>query len=50
MGVERLLWFALIFAIVIHLIACLWIYLAKWNFDYWDNWMIKGDYMDLTMP
>lgn len=39
-GIERLLWFTITFLVTVHLIACLWILLAKMEDESsYENWI-----------
>ena len=44
LATERLIWFTIIFSISIHVIACLWIFIAKLNYYDYDNWILRLKY------
>lgn len=45
-GFERLLFLLVIFLLMIHIIACLWIFIAKFDETNKNNWIYSKDYMD----
>ncbi|CAG9329138.1 unnamed protein product [Blepharisma stoltei] len=46
-GIERLVWFFLTYLVLIHLLACLWIFIGNLylNYDY-NNWIMQSGYQD----
>jgi hypothetical protein len=34
--------------LVIHFIACAWIFIGKWNIDEPDNWIIMNEFLDMS--
>lgn len=45
-GVERLLFLALIFFVLQHVAACIWIFVAQLEPDSKKNWIYRGNYLD----
>jgi len=41
-GFERLIYFFLSFVLVLHLVACLWLVIGKYEYGIEDSW-IDGD-------
>jgi hypothetical protein len=44
-GFERLAFFVVIFFLISHIVACMWIFVAKFE-NYEGTWM-EGDYQDI---
>lgn len=44
-GVERLLYFFLVFVLIVHLISCLWFFIGRVSSDY-ENWIVKYKIQD----
>lgn len=47
-GLERLVFLLLIFLILIHVIACLWIFIAKFDEGSKENWIYSKDFVDMN--
>jgi len=48
-GIERLIWFLVTFLIMIHLLACMWIFMGRFNMMNTDeNWIMKGNFQDFA--
>ena len=45
-GVERLLFLLIIFLLLVHIIACFWVFIAKFDENSKDNWIYNKDYVD----
>jgi hypothetical protein len=46
-GLERLVFLLLIFLILIHVIACLWIFIAKFDEGSKENWIYSKNFVDM---
>ena len=47
-GVERLIWFLITFLVMIHILACLWIFIGEYYFDNTPfNWITESGLQDL---
>jgi CRP-like cAMP-binding protein len=47
-GVERLIWFLMTFLLMIHILACLWIFIGVYFlYDSYNNWIMQSNLQDL---
>ena len=48
-AVERLIWFLIIFLLMIHILACIWIFIGEYYmYDTVSNWIMKCNLQDLS--
>ncbi|OMJ89207.1 hypothetical protein SteCoe_8684 [Stentor coeruleus] len=45
-GLERLIYFLLLLGVIIHIIACMWVFLGKMYYDSPDNWISRFRFQD----
>ena len=45
-GLDRLLFLSMLFFLMIHIIACFWIFIAKFDEFSKDNWIYSKGYQD----
>ena len=45
-GLERLVWFSITFIVMMHLMACLWIMVGRFNEDIPVNWILVNGWTD----
>lgn len=46
-GVEKLIWFLMTFLLMIHILACLWIFIGIYSLlDTTDNWIVRSGLQD----
>lgn len=45
-GVERLVFLMIIFLLLVHIIACFWVFIAKFDEQSKENWICAKDYTD----
>lgn len=48
LSMERLLWFILSLILLLHLFACLWVFIGKLNDPDYTNWIMGKGYLDIS--
>ena len=48
-GLDRLLFLSMLFFLMIHIIACFWIFIAKFDEFSKENWIYSKNYQDLSV-
>jgi Trk-type K+ transport system membrane component len=48
-GLDRLLFLSMLFFLMIHIIACFWIFIAKFDEFSKENWIYSKGYQDLSV-
>jgi hypothetical protein len=44
MGLDRIIFFSILFFMMIHIIACFWIFIGKFDESSKDNWIYTKNY------
>ena len=49
MGLDRILFMSILFFLMIHIIACFWIFIAEFDETSKENWIYSKNYQDLSI-